>query len=124
MCPPVEREPHTRHRHNHRLGATSTAPPSVRSPPTKNIPIIDLEKRVHRAIRTPPQPMEEQGPDSAWSIVDDSVHDRFAAELRRNLADGTRNHRHGARHVAVVLLEAVAPTPTQGTPESPSATCG
>jgi hypothetical protein len=64
------------------------------------------------------------GPDSAWSIVDDSVDDRFAAELRRDFADGTRNHRHGARHVAVVLVEAVAPTLMQGTPESPSATFG
>ncbi|MQA82845.1 MAG: methyltransferase domain-containing protein [Streptosporangiales bacterium] len=32
---------------------------------------------------------------SAWSFVDTSVHDRFTADLRRDLADGTWDSRHG-----------------------------
>lgn len=32
---------------------------------------------------------------SAWSFVDPAVHDRFAAHLRRDLADGTWDRNHG-----------------------------
>jgi SAM-dependent methyltransferase len=32
---------------------------------------------------------------SAWSFVDDTVHDRFTAELSRDLADGTWDNRFG-----------------------------
>jgi SAM-dependent methyltransferase len=32
---------------------------------------------------------------SAWSLVGDAVHERFAATLERELADGSWDHRHG-----------------------------
>ena len=32
---------------------------------------------------------------SAWSFVGDAVHDRFARDLSRDLADGTWDGRHG-----------------------------
>ncbi len=36
---------------------------------------------------------------SAWSFVDDTVHDRFTAQLTRDLADGTWDRGHGTlRH--------------------------